>query len=471
MYSNFSLQEPKEEQQHQQQSKEQEQINYSDNAALLSVFLPGNSLRGPLDGEEQKLEQQNHHQELQKSSSADDDSVVAGSENDQQIVNSPPNQFIFRATEHILPQLQFQQQQQHQQQYQTPYPQQVHQSSSSSLATNGGSNNDHVPRGDTFNGFSSSNSANNGQNLNPLPNSVPRQVTQSSSSSLAGGEQQQQSVPLSYQPDPNYNKIIPVMGFTLEDPSERDAYYLAAKRQEEEEKLKLVQKQEIVQGGGSGGGNKRDTVYANFVQPQQLPQEYQQQNTYFQQEPVFPSLFPSPSPTTSPYQNTPIPAQSFNDFLNFNSQLISSQINAGTGGAFGQLSIQRGNLEFEDHYGFGSRQPTVQEQQQQQTQEVQGGGGVAEENFYNNQHLNNLRFNYASEDAINQQLNSAINGQVEGVEGVGQAETRAGNVEVGGGEAGGYEVETRPSIFKGYSSYAVPLSSVGRLETDSRQVN
>lgn len=66
-------------------------------------------------------------------------------------------------------------------------------------------------------------------------------------------------------------------------------------------------------------------------------------------------------------------------------------------------------------------------------------------NFYNNnQHLNSLRFNSARDELIHQQQP---------------------NFE----EA--YDVESKPSIFKGSSSYTVPLNSVGRLETDSNSVS
>lgn len=142
------------------------------------------------------------------------------------------------------------------------------------------------------------------------------------------------------QRDHSVIKIIPVMGFSLEDPQERSAYFEALSRG-------------LFSAGDNSNQRDATTVYVNKVQ---------QDPNYYQEQPSFD-----------------------NGLINF------SQLPAAIRGEadFGPYSIVRGTLEHEDD---GSSNGGNQREQQMQ------------QNFYNNQQLNDnnyLRFNYGVQATAN----------------------------------------------------------------------
>lgn len=309
----------------------------------------------------------------------EEDTAVAGSENDQQIANSAVNQIVYRPRGHVK----------------YGQPQQVLPSPYASKAAAGVDG--HVPRAqsraftvsddDEESEFPEGNrfySANNGHgsyhnfntiNATPLPRILPS-VTQQF--------QQQQH----YQQHGQYSnggregyganrnvevKIVPALGFALNDPKEREAYYEAVSR-------------------GLLGEN--GAVYVNKVQG---------------------NPFSTPSDFYSPQT-------SFNNLLNFN----------------------------EPFNGYDRNSNNIR--QGYQIQDSFSRLNLKEGNLYNNQHLNHLRFNFGGKTNNNLQQ---------------QQGPLVSNVR----EEEGYDIETRPSIFKGSSSYTVPINSVGRLENDSDSVS
>lgn len=257
-----------------------------------------NGLRA--EEEEKKNEQQ---------PSADDDSAVAGSEDDQQFANSAPAEFVYHHN--------------HDHPHNEQYSQQVHQSFDY--------NQGHVPSAQSPPSASPTTAASHGHA--ELPRVLPS-VTQSF-------EEVEQRSALQLQRDHSVIKIIPVMGFSLEDPQERSAYFEALSRG-------LLS----AEGDTSNQRYATRTVYVNKVQ---------QDPNYYPEQPSFD-----------------------NSLINFD------QLPAAIRGEadFGPYSIVRGTLEHEDD---GSSNGGNQQREQQQLQQ----------NFYNNQQLNDnnnnyLRFNYGA---------------------------------------------------------------------------
>lgn len=355
----------------------QEEINYSDEAeARLSIFIPDQNLQGPRD----------HGFNVQFDADTDEeDTAVAGSENDQQIANSAVNQIVYRARGHVK-------YGQPQQVLPSPYARQAtaaaagHVPRAQSRAFTVSDEESEFPEG----AFSRNRfySANNGHgsyhNFNtiaatPLPRILPT-VTQS----FRGGRQYAGGG----RGEGGYGengivevKIVPALGFALNDPKEREAYYEAVSR-------------------GLLGEN--GAVYVNKVQGNQFST---------------PSAFYTPQ-------------SSFNNLLNFNAPLNGYERNS--------------NL-YKIRQGY-------------QTLDSFGRLNLKKENFYNNQHLNHLRFNF--DGRTNNNHHHYPQQQQQRV-------PLVSNVL----EEEGYDIETRPSIFKGSSSYTVPINSVGRLENDSDSVS
>lgn len=185
-------------------------------------------------------------------------------------------------------------------------------------------------------------------------------------------------------------KIVPAVGFALNDPREREAYFEAVKR---------------------GLLDDNGAVFVNKVRPSQHFDPQAATSYIYRDGGVFGS---QPQMTKSSH------------LFNFNSLSVDvpQQNKFHAGPSQNQLLANRVRVE---------------------------------DNFYNNQHLNSLQFNSARSGGNNnfqpqhqQQLVSPIVGS-------------AANEEA-------YDIETRPSIFKGFNSYSVPINSVGRLENDSDSV-
>lgn len=271
-----------------------------------------------------------------------DDTDVAGSEDYQQIAQSNPHQILSRVDRHF------------------PYdhhPQQVQQRSSSSSSPSSSSyyspNDGHVQKAQSraFEEF------------------------EDTAAWSQSGRRRGQGRYLRYGSPSNERvvvKVVPALGFSLDDPNERRAFFQAVSN-------------------GLLGDNSVAIMDANAIQQQQNIIQSQQSRH---------SLNPQ-------------------QLANFNFFPIKS--NAGLGSK-PILSQRGGPIEPPSPNRF---RPL--------------GGNF----YYNNQHLNSLRFNSARDELIHQQPNFE--------------------------EA--YDVESKPSIFKGSSSYTVPLSSVGRLETDSNSVS
>lgn len=268
----------------------QEHINYPDNAPL-SVYVPDQSLQGPVV---------DYAKEPEEGESGEQDTVAAGSEDDQQIADSAPRQIVFREGRNFLS------------------PQQVQKD----LYWHG-YNGQHVPKAqsrafDVLDGGDVTQSFRGGRNFRYRDEGVGVQV-------------------------------IPALGYSLDDPQERKAYFDAVSRG--------------LLGGSFGGEGRLRNNHKN----------YNNLRNYGPNR----SLYEGPRPVQIQRPRNPL---------------------------FKQL---------------GSR-------------------GL----FYNNVNSNSLVLGRHAQSTA-----KSIKDDVE------------------------YDVETRPSIFKGSSSYTVPLNSVGRLESDSDSVS
>lgn len=270
----------------------QEHINYPDNAPL-SVYVPDQTLQGPVDHAKERQEE---------GESAEQDTVAAGSEDDQQIADSAPRQIVFREGRSFLS------------------PQQVQKDLYWHSYNEG-----HVPKAqsrafDVLDGGGDvTQSFRGGRNFRHRDEGVVVQVT-------------------------------PALGFSLDDPRERKAYFDAVSRG-------------LLGDSFGGEGRLRNNV------------------------------------------------QNYNNLRNYGPNLYLNE---------------------------GHRTEQIQRPRNPSFRQL-GPRGL----YYNN--------------------NVNSNSFVLGRNAQSSSKSIKDNVE--------YDVETRPSIFKGSSSYTVPLNSVGRLESDSDSVS